>query len=176
MSCSKHIQRKRKECPDCFPPDAEIESPADVVNDVDCVSIPQIHTVGNHVWNTDGPIIDKPPEEVPVHHRFDEKEYIKDLIDRTVKEVASKIRAELSDLRSISWEHLDIPIGLFSISLMYALGNEGWVYKDAYRGEIAKVSGLREEAIIMTRVKSPKWPAIPDFSKRNTLKRYLEKE
>ena len=110
------------------------------------------------------------------HYRFDEKEYIKDLIDKTIKDMSSKIKNELQDLKSISWEHLDIPVGMFSIALMYALGEEGWVYKDTFRGEIAKISGLREEAVIMTRVKSDKWPPVPDFTKRNTLKKYLEKE
>lgn len=190
MSCEKHKLRKRKDCPDCFPErtdilpgDDVIEAAAEVLisngfvpENIEATKIvipksdkdiPQTASVGDHIWGAGSE-----PEKAL---RFNEKDYIQALIDSAVKDAAARMRTELLDLKTIQWEHLDIPLAQFSMALMHLLGAEGWCYKDTYRGEVARISGCLGDTVIMTRVKSPKWPAAPDFSKRSTLKKYLER-
>lgn len=108
--------------------------------------------------------IDIIPQSAPLDLSKDvEKEIevkIRDVFDSLFKE----FKLSIKDLLTIKYEHINVPLRLFNMKLLNSLEKDGWGYKDIYRGELAKTAGLKEDSVVLIRVKSDKWPEKPKFN------------
>jgi hypothetical protein len=105
--------------------------------------------------------------------KFDEREYIQAIVEKELRNTVIKLRSELAEIKKIEWEHLEVPLPVFSMQLMYGLEKEGWKYVQMIRD--GKKSGYTTDGdyVIIQRVKTNEYPPKPDFEKRGTIKKYL---
>lgn len=86
-------------------------------------------------------------------------EVVKDIFDKAV----TKFKNEIKSFSNIQYEHLNVPLNYFNISLMDKLQKEGWGFKEILKGDAAKISGFKTDTVLFVRVKNDKWPEMPTF-------------
>lgn len=203
MTCSKHPQRKRADCPDCFPPKiTEVikESSGRVVKDPAKKSkIPKAvvqqavakvtaereeatkkrleeryeNKVSKTVYKPNVPI--SPIEEQDREIRIDIAR-IREYVDTVFAQALEKVKIEINAVKNIRWEHMNIPLTLFNIDLLMAIGTDGWKLVDLMRNP--KQYGYPDvpDYAIIQRVVKPDNSPLPDFSTAGNVRKYLEKK
>jgi hypothetical protein len=116
----------------------------------------------------------EPPISEQQYRLYDSKA-IRVMIEAEIAKAVAKVRAEMSDLMRINWEHLYVPYTTFSMQLMYALEKEGWKYCDMIKNARTFGYPVDGDIFLLQRIIKKDNAPTPDFTKANTVKRYLNK-
>lgn len=202
MSCSKHPQRKRKDCPGCFPP--VVKESVSVVSahpkaTTKATNIPVQTERTSREMLAD---MEKEVEELVIKPERAKKtpkpepqqaEEVKvdgaeaPVVKTPLQEFEAKCEAvaakvyekymeKIYALSDVLWEHLEVPDTIFTLQLLYDLEREGWKWCQLYDELWNKASGLNQPRHhLLQRVKNSKWPAKPDLSKPAGLAKYIGK-
>jgi hypothetical protein len=163
MSCLKHTQRSRKNCPDCYPlnPDLFIGEPVKVEEKIIIESTP----TGDNVFYD--AFIKEPDTSIDLDEYYSFKnEGIVKSVDEIVAKKIKDITKEINSIISIKHESLDILLHKFNMKVMDALLNDGWKLIGILTKEVAKVSGFKEDTVIFQRVRSDSWKKQVDHYKQ----------
>jgi hypothetical protein len=116
----------------------------------------------------------EPPISEQQYRLYDSKA-IRVMIEAEITKAVAKVRAEMSDLMRINWEHLYVPYTTFSMQLMSALEKEGWKYCDMIKNARTFGYPVDGDIFLLQRIIKKSNAPTPDFTKANTVKRYLNK-
>lgn len=169
MSCLKHTQRKRKDCPDCFPELATNivvteEITTTIVNEerakeiIENIQEKEIAEESCEHNVTVSSLMEEPSIEVNFdeYQDFKHQEMIKE-IDTIVAKKLKDVEKEINKLLSIRHESLDIPLARFNLKVLDVLLNDGWKLISFLTKDAAKISGLKEDSVILQRIKCDLW-------------------
>ena len=173
MSCSKHKQRKRQNCPDC---QAELNPPKVILDDPRIIDkVKKQEVILNNIKEKKKIQEDKiiitstPTGESEFYKEFTRqslatKEYIDELVSQIPDEIKKaideyweekfkKIKQEINSITTIKYEYKWIPEGSFRVSMIDSEAKAGWRYKEIFKGEILKTYGLKEPSVLFERIK-----------------------
>lgn len=191
MGCSKHPQRARKDCADCFPEDKPIEKPvkkkkistsdvSDALNKVKEDAIKQSEEkLGKEYESKLSKVVYKPSITISSSEDIDreiriEVSRVRNYIDNIFTQAVEKVKNELDKMKNLRWEHQHIPLSIYRIELMTAMSLDGWKFCDIIKNP--KQYGYLETddfAIVQRLIKTDNKPA-PNFSKPSEVRKYLE--
>lgn len=162
MACDKHKIRRQKNCIDCYPED-EVNEP--IIN----VDVLKDAIIEDEIAN-------KQSELSNVKSScFDEKKYIRELIEVITNDIMKQVKREVEALKSITFEHIHIPLSVFCIALMYQLEAEGWQFKTSIDVGYDIGYSAKEPFFIMTRIKGSNSAPTPDFTNPKVISAYIKR-
>ncbi len=188
MACKKHVQRKRKECPDC---QAELEAltknEQKKTTDKAETKSPQQEKVKTKTNKAKGKVLEKPKEiQVPIAESSElkkeyvipkeEKERIKVAVEAYVKEVLDKKLLEakhfIAQVLAVEYEHLYVNDENLTIQLQKRLSEkEGWeIVKHSY--PLAKYGMISQDYTTFKRIKKATNVIKPNFDDNEIIKKY----
>lgn len=160
--CEKHPKRRQSNCKDCYP-EAE-QTILDIKQEQEFIL--------NNIIDTDNTInAENNNEQYGITSvKFNEKVYIQALIEKEMEKVIHKLKSEISTIKDVKWEHLQMPLTCFSMDALRKLETEGWKYIDMIHDpKLYQYSG-NEPFVLLQRVVRDSNPPIP-----KNFKKYMEK-
>lgn len=194
MSCLKHKQRKRKDCPDCFP--VTLKESVSVVavgkklaekGVTKAKNIPLVESnphladpekrkkmIKQSVVSSsaiEGIYVDDKALEEALEKYATPEEIALESFEKKIQAIADRVFSKLVDkidsITDLVYEHLALPAGLLTVQSLEKLEKEGWKWAHFYDDTWNKASGLNDpHHHLLIRIKNSKWPAKPDFSKQ----------
>lgn len=173
ISCKKHPQRKRKDCPLCFPQKAQgivkeavIEKPKVKL----AVSEPEISAQMKEIQEETGFNPNAIVEQMVESFRAE--------VDNAIARALASMIERVDAIKHITWEHLDVPVDILTTALINNLEKEGWKWCHFYDDMWYKAAGLSPKAPkhLFQRIRKTNNPEKPDLSDPKILKKYTKVE
>jgi hypothetical protein len=167
MSCKKHTQRKRKDCPDCFPQTgiedktsremlAEVSSLEKEVDEM-VIEPPKVERKKKvekpKEENVEDPVINNSVSDPD--HEILKIEVFSEAVNKIISDGIAEFKSKIREMCDVKHEWLDIPYDNFSVKVLDQTHNDGWKLVNFYRGECAKGSGFKGDVALFTRVCNP---------------------
>jgi polyhydroxyalkanoate synthesis regulator phasin len=202
MGCTKHPQRKRADCLECYPPRLvmpvvekveEVKQPTkkgkiskEMAEAATKKMIDESHRAAEKKLEEKyeakiSKVVYKPSVTITSSEDIDreiriEVSRVREYVDHIFAQALDKVRQEVNQIKQIRWEHASIPLTVFNIELMTAVQTDGWKLIDMMRN--AKQYGYPDQPdyAVLQRVVKPDNEPLPDMSKPGAVRKYLEKK
>jgi hypothetical protein len=162
MACEKHKVRKRKDCPDCQAEQGVEEAPVKakaklVPSDIQVAAVGTLQDMETAIVIAEK-LLEEPDVEVDLDEYRDFKnQELKKEVDVLVQKKLKEVEKEINRMLAIRHEALDIPLAKFNMKVMDSLLADGWKLIAFLTKDLAKLSGLKEDSVMMQRVKCDTW-------------------